>query len=254
MNTLAIGAADSLYVGGYFTQFGAAPRGGMAKLAFDGSLDLGWNPGVATEFPNIDTLSVDGDSVFVGGMFHHAGGAPRENLAKIAAAGSGVADAAWNPVTDGWTVYDVIPDHAGSVYVNGPFAHIGGEARNGLARLAAEGSGAPDPTWNPALTASPLAVAFDGTYVYATLYDFSVGTTILRFGADCLGVADADWNPVFDDSVYVLADGAGDRLFVGGRFTAAGGAARGGLAAFDAAASSGCSALVDRIFADDFDD
>jgi hypothetical protein len=226
----------------------------MAKLAFDGSVDPDWNPGVATEFPNIYTLSIDGDSVYVGGMFHHAGGEPRENLARIAAAGSGAADAAWNPATDGWTIYDVIPDHAGSVYVNGPFTHIGGQARNGLARLAADGSGAADPTWNPALTATPLAIAFDGMYVYATLHDYNIGTTILRFGSDCHGAADVDWSPVFDDTVYALTNSAGGSLFVGGRFTETGASARGGLAAFDATASSGCPGLDDRIFADDFED
>lgn len=249
INALAIDSVDSLYVGGYFNRFGGQVRGGLAKVDSAGNVDAGWNPGVADQYPTIYTLAVDGNRVFAGGVFNQLGGMLRHNLAKLVAIGSGEADALWNPAPDNYIVRAVFADHAGSLYVHGAFAQIGGQARNGVAKIGTEGTGAADPAWNPAIAQSVVALGFDGSHVYANFLQSSTAWPLRRYEAGNAAV-DACWSPLLDDGAYAIARRPDGSLLVGGRFTRADGMTRGGLAAFPAQ----CAAATDSIFRDGFED
>lgn len=147
IHTLAVDGAGSVYVGGEFTQIGGQMRGYIAKLSGSGTgaADANWNPAANGR---VSTLLLDGSgAVYVGGLFNSIGGQTRSHIAKLAAGGTGAADASWNPSADA-EVLALAVDGA-SVYAGGSFVNIGGQPRNHLARLPAAGSGAADAVWNP---------------------------------------------------------------------------------------------------------
>lgn len=148
IHSLVADGAGSVYVGGEFTQIGGLPRGYIAKLSGSGTgmADVSWNPSANGR---VHTLVLDGSgAVYAGGLFTSIGGQTRNHIAKLTAAGTGAADASWNPSADG-EVLALAVDGA-SVYAGGSFANIGGRSRNHLAKLPAGGTGAADADWNPA--------------------------------------------------------------------------------------------------------
>lgn len=119
---LALAAAPdgTAYLGGNFTQVGAASGG---WVAFDDTL----NSGALPEMPMVvgyvrATVSDGRGGVFIGGDFSYVGGQPRKNLAHILADGS--VDPAWKPDPDDEVVGIAVAGN--SVYVSGMFRMIGG--------------------------------------------------------------------------------------------------------------------------------
>lgn len=69
------------YIGGFFSTVAGAPRGGLAHIRGDGTLDPAWAPSTDGE---VETLAVFGSRVFVGGRFTTVNGTTaRANLAAF---------------------------------------------------------------------------------------------------------------------------------------------------------------------------
>lgn len=203
--------------GGNFSQVDGEDRPSIARLRPDGSLDMTWNPGVNG---SVSALAVDaGGAVFVGGDFSFIGGAPRLRLAKLSGSGTGQADPAWNPQADD-SVMALAVDGAGSVYAGGRFGSIGGTVRSRIAKLMADGSGAPVAAWSP----SPNAVVNALSWQDGALHlggAFTAVDGLPRAGlarVDAGGTVDPAWNPGLDGTVFTLQAGPGV-LYVGGSFT-----------------------------------
>jgi hypothetical protein len=144
-----------VYVGGNFSQIGAATRSGIARIAAigNGSADA-WAPelgGVST--PIVRAMDSAGGALYISGEFFSAGGATHIQIAKVDLAGSGATDQSWvaamsNPA-------DMIRAFNDAVYVGrdsfGFNASNGAVSLNGarLARFSAGGSGAVDISFNP---------------------------------------------------------------------------------------------------------
>ena len=93
-----------------------------------------------------NAIVVDGSAnVFVGGGFLSINNIARNGLAKINS--DGTLDAAWNPSPDAFSSVSALAlDGAGNLYVGGSFAHMGGQSRNNIAKLMADGTA--DTTWD----------------------------------------------------------------------------------------------------------
>src|SRR5664279_2633102 len=98
---LLLDGAGNVLVGGGFHNIGGMGRTGLAKvsLAGAGAADATWNPN-ADGGAVVLALDPLGPNVYVGGNFGNIGGHSRASIAKISLAGSGAADANWNPNPD----------------------------------------------------------------------------------------------------------------------------------------------------------
>ena len=147
-------------VAGSFETFGGVARRRLARLNADGSLDLTFNPGTATE-ASIDGVVQQADGkVIVFGYFASFDGAPRAGLVRLNVNGS--VDATFDPGTgperEGTAnfISDVAIQPDGKLVVVGEFDTFNGEPRPGVVRLDA--SGAVDPGFVP----SPSPAGFVG--------------------------------------------------------------------------------------------
>jgi hypothetical protein len=223
----------------------------LVHLLPTGEVDAAWScPAVAQVTSLI--LDVDSDRLYVGGGFNGAsslGGATRDFLAVVTAS-TGVVDAGWVCNASGDRVEALALDVAGDVlYVGGGFngaSGLGGVARNYLGAVTAS-TGVVDAGWvcdgSGRVRALALDVAGDRLYVggnFTTLdaatrtklaaVTASTGDVVVAWTADCGALPNA---------VYALAiDATGDRLYVGGLFTALDGAAKTNLAAVTASSGN----------------
>ena len=242
VDALAADASGNVYVGGYFASANGTPRNGLAKLLSEGSLDATWNPAITDSNGGVSAIAVDAaGNVFVGGFFTQIGGQSHVNLALVSAAGSGAADATWNPAPDN-VVYALQRDATGHLFVGGTFTTIGGQARLGLAELSIGGAGLADASWKPDPTGTfgiVSKLALEGGNLYVGGHYSSIGgqsrNGLAKVSVAGVGAADASWDPApaavgGDAQVSSLAlDGTGN-LYVGGLFDHIGGQARGYVA------------------------
>ena len=135
-----------------------------------------------------DLLVQPGGKVVVAGIFSEINGTPARGLARLEA--TGAVDAAFTaacPVTGGAPI-KVVPQPDGKLLVAGRFSGLGGIAAPSLGRLLA--SGAPDPTFVPALfasatvnvnTVSVVALQADGSMALAGVMQLASGSGFQRF-------------------------------------------------------------------------
>ncbi|MEO5560511.1 MAG: hypothetical protein ABIO49_11475, partial [Dokdonella sp.] len=204
VKSIALDNNGSLYVAGLFSQIGGNPIPYLARIttAGIGTLDTMWHP--TPDFPVTNIVLDQQGSLYAAGYFSSIGGQARSKLAKLSVAGSGDADALWNPsptLTDPgpfpYLLVDALAvDGQGSVFVAGEFDSIGGQASNGFAKLSSTGTGDADPSWNPSRINYVWALTFDGN---GTLY---VGGNFTTIAAQTrLGIA------AFDVADYIFANG-----------------------------------------------
>ncbi len=138
----------------------------------------------------------------------------------------GVLDTNFNPGANG-SINAFAIQADGKILVGGAFTTLGGQTRNYLGRLNADGS--LDPAFNPAAnsTVNALAVQADGKIVVAGAFTTLGGQTrnyLGRLNAD--GTLDAAFNPGANIQVNALAVQADGMILVGGGFTTLGGQPR----------------------------
>jgi hypothetical protein len=204
------------FIGGDFTAVGGAARNRLAHIRSDGSVDPTWNPNAND---TVRALALSGSDLYVGGRFSGAGsigGQDRNRIARLSTTGSGAADPTWNPDANGQVF--ALALSGSDLYVGGDFLSIGGElsiggqARNGIAKLSTTGSGAADPTWNPNAKGTVVALAVAGTDLFVGGSFSGAGSIggqgrnrIARLSTTGSGAADPTWNPDADGSVWALA-------------------------------------------------
>ncbi len=134
-----------LFVGGEFTNAGAANTTGFAALnPATGAADTSFGLEVTREWsnndPRIHALDVVGDWLYVGGNFSHLNGAngsrvQTSRLGRVSAS-TGIVDTGWRPNLSGGTVWavDATPD-GNRVYAGGTFLLAGGQQSQAFAVL-----------------------------------------------------------------------------------------------------------------------
>ncbi|HUL98460.1 MAG TPA: PQQ-binding-like beta-propeller repeat protein [Mycobacterium sp.] len=135
----AVAIRDStVYIGGQFLGAGGQSRTGLAAVgAVTGAL-TSWDPHPAHSYsypyPYVLSLTVQGDTVYVGGNFDTIGGQDRISLAALDAATGGAT--AWNPRPAVDTEVIALAVSGGTVYVGGTFRTLGPwQGRSCLAAL-----------------------------------------------------------------------------------------------------------------------
>jgi outer membrane protein assembly factor BamB len=142
---------NTVYIGGQFTAvrpFGASSGSGDVTrqhlAAFDrttGAL-LSWNPGADKEVLAL-TASLDGTTLYVGGLFAKLGGVSRLRLAAVDATTGAVLP--WAPNTD--QQVNTIAVTPSVIYFGGTFDAVNGQPRTRLA--AVDYSGTLNTQWQP---------------------------------------------------------------------------------------------------------
>ena len=227
-----VGAVPVLYVGGSFTQIGAATRNRIA--AFDplfGALTT-FNPNADGTVYALAGLAF-GNELWAGGDFNVMSGETVSHLAGInvhtgvGTPGPSPSGPVYALAFDGGTL---------NLYVGGAFNWFGGQFRNNLGAIYV-GNDGPALPWNPNANGPVRSLTLSGSTVFAG-GDF---TTMGGTGRNHLSALHAStaalssWNPNTNGSVRALAMNASSSIFAGGDFRSIGGLTRGNLAAFDAA-------------------
>ena len=237
----------SVIVGGNFTSVYdpatqlSFERINIAKFSASGALDLAWAPRVEGTY--VYAIVPDGaGSVFVGGSFWTVDGQPRTALAKLSASGTGTLDLAWN-ANAGGQVVSLALSASGDLFASGRLFTIGGQTREGIAKLSAATALA-DPSWNPAPTCTSqdcvltMLLGADGALYVGGEFTAIGGQTrsnLAKLSTGGTGAADPLWTPGnVDGGVYDLAIAPDGSIFAAGYFSSAGGQLRPGLAKLSA--------------------
>jgi uncharacterized delta-60 repeat protein len=234
VRSLALQADGKMVVGGGFTTLGGQPRNRIGRLNADGTLDSTFNPGAQKD---VYSLAVQADGkIVVGGTFTNLAGQTRNRIGRLNA--GGMLDNTFNPGAsssiDYLTIVRSLVEQAdGKIVVGGYFNTLGGQTRNCIGRLNADGT--LDSTFNPGAQKDvySLGVQADGKILVGGSFNTLGGQTrngIGRLNAD--GTLDGTFNPGIlnpegaSPEAYSLAVQEDGKVLVGGYFTMLGGQPR----------------------------
>jgi trimeric autotransporter adhesin len=230
-STAMLALADgSTIVAGNFGLVNNVEQSNIAKVLPNGSVDATWNVSVI----NVNKMLLDGDRLFLIGVFTSVNGIARNGLAVVSLS-TGALDA-WDPNmgSSAFSVFNDATRLGDYLYVAGDFTQLGSVSRTHLAKIHAV-TGAVDATWNPVLNASVRAIANDGSSLYVGGSFMQINGLARRFAAklDNVTGAPAAWAPSFGGSVIDVAVDAGFYYAVG-CFTSVDGVPRNYLARVNA--------------------
>ena len=228
VEAVAVMTNGSAVIGGSFTSVSGAGRQGIARLNADGSLDAGFNPAPGIGGVGVYCLAVlTNNKVLIGGSFTNVGGMARAGIAQLGT--NGVVDVTFDPGTGvgAGTVNSLAVQRDGKILLGGNFTTVRSVARNGVARLNADGT--LDATFDPGAGAGGAEI---WSVVAQTNGQVLVGggftnfNNVLQAGLARLntnGVLDLGFDPgagVQGDygSVYAISLQADGKAVVGGSF------------------------------------
>ena len=137
--SIALTSNGKVVIGGNFATFNSLPRGSVARLRDDGSLDLAFgNPGFNSIVTSVTVLA--GDQVLAVGSFSSVAGTPRRNVARLNA--NGTLDASFNPcsgISNTFNVFTAVLQPDGKVIIAGNFTNVAGTVRYYVARVMQSG-------------------------------------------------------------------------------------------------------------------
>lgn len=212
------------FIAGKFETINGISRKNLAHIKADKTLDVSWYPNAI--MPNygyeINTLLLNGNDLYLGGVFAQFGGLDIKNLVKINAT-TGQIDANWKPNPNNSVTSLAIANN--NLFVGGAFNNIGGHSIYCLAKIFA-GTGVVDSTWKPHVAYS---TAIDFVYTMAILGDnIFVGGNFMSFGntgarrvakiSISTGIVDNSWKPQPAGTIGALV-ATTNYLYLGGSFT-----------------------------------
>ena len=156
VRALAVRADGRVVLGGDFTTVHGVARNRVARLASNGALDMGFDPGGGAN-GTVRALVAQADgSVLVGGDFSTVAGVARNGVAQLFA--NGALDFGFDPGDGANAGVFALAVHAdGRVLVGGQFTTFDGVARSRIARLDADG--ALDSSFDPGTGANDTVLA-----------------------------------------------------------------------------------------------
>ncbi|MFC6998422.1 T9SS type A sorting domain-containing protein [Rufibacter roseus] len=139
VRTMVLQPDGKIIIGGEFTSYNGTPRGRIARLNADGSLDTEFNPGTGAD-ASIRAMVMQSDGkILIGGDFTSYHGTLRGRIARLNTDGS--LDTGFNPGTGANGIVHAIAIHTdGKILIGGDFTFYNGLARRYLARLNLNGS------------------------------------------------------------------------------------------------------------------
>ncbi len=135
VHAIAVQADGKILIGGTFRAVNGLPRGGVARLNPDGTLDLSFDPGAGVEQGTVYTLGVMANgSVFIAGDFTSVAGIQRNRYALLGA--NGAVDLVFDATTGADnTIYTSVIQPDQKILIGGDFTSVAGATRRGVARL-----------------------------------------------------------------------------------------------------------------------
>lgn len=204
----------ALLVGGAFTSIGGVDSKNVALLNNDGTVTSAFQPNPDGA---VNALLVQPDGKFlIGGAFTTIAGSARTRLARFNADANNTLDTAFNPSIDGAVnVVALQPD--GKLVIGGTFTNVGGQVRNTIARLNADGSvDASFASTAPFFGVTGLAVQSDGR-ILALGSGSGVPNRLVRLTAN--GAIDSTFNPAvgfFNGPIGTFALQTDGKVVIGG--------------------------------------
>lgn len=221
-----------LLIAGSFSEYDGVPRGRIARLEANGSLDLGFGSGAGASGTILEAVLQPDGKALICGDFTTYDGVSRRRIARLDADGS--LDTGFDPGTGASSsVHALALQPDGRILIGGGFGDFHGVPRNRIARLHADGSldTGFDPGAGADATIRALVVQPDGRILISG--SFSNYGGVLRKGLARIhgdGSLDTSFTPgdgTQPSSLVLLPDG---RILIGGYFADYGGVPREGIA------------------------
>lgn len=144
VRTVVLQPDGKILLGGLFDRINGTPRTNLARVNQDGTLDQSFNASVSggQGYVYVSTLVLQPDGkIFLAGVFTQVNGVAHSGLARLDADGN--LDPTFNPSTDATNdggVERAVVQPDSKILLSGAFTRVNGVARNGLARLNADGA------------------------------------------------------------------------------------------------------------------
>ncbi|HVY69794.1 MAG TPA: immunoglobulin domain-containing protein, partial [Verrucomicrobiae bacterium] len=225
VESLALQSDGKILAGGSFTTMNDLPRGGLARLNTDGSVDTTYNPALAFDSTvNAVAIGPDGKAI-AAGSFSMAGAAARVRVVRLNQDGS--VDTAFNPgAGPNNVVYAAAVQSDGKVLIGGSFSAVNNFNHASLARLNPDGS--VDPAFDAGLSGgvftrvNAIVIQADGKILVGGDFTTAGGATashIVRLTGT--GAVDSTFvtGSGANDSVNAIAVQADGKIILAGAFT-----------------------------------
>jgi len=207
--------AETLYVGGRFSQVGGVPRGGGCSFDLRTRVLTDWNPDVQFGNGTIEGLVPVGPRVVIGGGFSRVGGLVHANLAEV-----DTRTGAPGPWTPGIGEVRSLVRANDAIYAAGDFSIAEGQYRgNGAAYRLEDHALLP---WNPhSLYDVQFMGPLEGGLVLATNSNYLTNPPIHSLlWVDTASGAPVSTLPIYTSDRIWTASSGGGIVFVGGVFNA----------------------------------
>jgi len=206
---------------GQFTQVSGVPRGGIARLNADGTVDAQFAP--AGSNGTIQTVALDprpGGKILIGGVFSLYNGVSRLRVARLLS--NGDLDLTYITPSTSSTVNKILIQPDNKVLVGGSFVF----GTSGIMRTNDNGSidTSFTPNINPSVGIAAIALAPNGQILVG-------GSAFGRLNSN--GSVDTSFVPVVNNVVGDIAVRSNGQIIIGGLFTMVNGVPRTGLASFN---------------------
>jgi hypothetical protein len=237
---------NELLLGGYFLQVAGHARAGLAALSLS-DLSLlpldGHAEGANGDTPEVDSLAVSGNTVYVGGQFSHIGSQERHSLAQL---NLSTGDAtSWNPFSfqnnNSSQIVSSVAIQSTTVYIGGSFVDTELGPIKMLAAFSSE-TAQLDTSFTPEPVATQLGlVGPEGVTIVPSSAGLYVTGPFSSVGGQTRGNAALlnpstgaalSWNPDPSEPPSAIIPTTSGAI-IAGRFSFVDGVARNGLAAID---------------------
>jgi len=231
LGSLALQADGKTVIGGVFTNVNGTARNGIARLNSDGTLDTSFLAAGSGANSSVLAIAIQSDGkIVIGGFFTTVNGTTRVGAARLNV--DGTVDMSFLATGSGANnaLYSIALQSDGKIVIGGAFTNFSGQARNGIARLNADGSVdtsflASGEGANNIVRCS--AIQGDGKILIGgafTTINGAVRAGFARLGNT--GNLDAAATGVLMNEVFALAVQSDGKIVIGGGFTNFNGTAR----------------------------
>jgi WD40 repeat protein len=206
---------STVFLGGLFTTVGGQARANLAAVdALTGDVLDTWTANTGGTTPDVNSLAVHGNRLYVGGRYGSIDGTTRKRLVALDVA-TGDIITSFKPAPNGMIREVVVSPDGTKVYAGGGFSIIGGQTRGARAAELLASTGAAtafNPTGDGG-NAVTVEITPDGsTFFYST-----ENNTVFAYDPDASNAP--LWSRKMSGNTQAMAAGPSGELYIGGHFS-----------------------------------